>query len=95
MDDEVDLFNEYREEQYQEEEEEERYDGVCREAVVTTENNVSSEDSSDRQKRKFTRNVNATLKFVDNKRRNMEKDLSASQRDKTYMKMAKGELILK
>ena len=95
MDDEVDLFNEYREEQYQEEEEEEMYDGVCREAVVTTENNVSSENSSDRQKRKFTGNVNATLKFVDSKRRNMEKDLSASQRDKTYMKMAKGELILK
>ena len=45
MDDEVDLSNEYREEQYQEEEEEEMYDGVCREAVMTTENNVSSEDS--------------------------------------------------
>ena len=95
MDHEVDPFNEYREEQYREEEEGEMSDGVCSEAVVTTEHNVSSEDSSDRKKRTVTRNVNAKPKFVDNKRRNMEKGLSASQRGKIYMKMAKDELILK
>ena len=66
MDDEVDPFNEYREEQYQEEEEGEMSDGVCSEAFVTTENDVSSEDSLDRQKRTVTENVNAASKFVDN-----------------------------
>ena len=95
MDDEVDPFNEYRQEQYQEEEEGEMSDGVCSEAVVTTENDVSSEVSLYRQKHTVTKNVNATPKFVDNKRKNMEKGLSASQRDKIYMKMAKDELILK
>ena len=95
MDDELDPFNKYREEQYQEEEEGEMSDGVCSETVVTTEYDVSSEDSSDRQKRTVTGNVNATPKFVDNKKRNMEKVLSESQRDKIYMKMAKDELILK
>ena len=68
---------------------------VCSEAVVTTENDVSSEDSSGRQKRTATGNVNAKPKFFDSKRRNMEKGLSASHRDKIYMKMAKDELILK
>ena len=95
MDDEVDPFNEYRQEQYQEEEEGEMSDGVCSEAVVTTENDVTSEVSLYRQKHTVTKNVNATPKFVDNKRKNMEKGLSASQRDKIYMKMAKDELILK
>ena len=94
MDDEVDPFNEYREEQYQEEEEGEMSDGICSEAVVTTENDISFEDFSDRQKRAVTGSVNATPKFVDNKRRNTEIGLSASQHDKIYMKMAKDELTL-
>ena len=69
-------------------------DEICSEAVITIENDISLEDFSDRQKRAVTGNVNATPKFVDNKRRNMEKGLSASQHDKIYMKMAKDELIL-
>lgn len=39
--------------------------------------------------------VNPTPRFVDNKRKNMEKNLSAGQRDQVYLKMAKDELILK
>ena len=38
---------------------------------------------------------NPTPKFVDNKRKNMEKNLSASQRDQVYLNMAKNELKLK
>lgn len=39
--------------------------------------------------------VNPTAKFVDNKRKQMEKNLSASQRDQMFMNMAKEELKLK
>jgi len=38
---------------------------------------------------------NSTPKFVDNKRKNMEKQLSANQRDQLYLNMAKDELKLK
>ena len=78
MVDEVDPFNEYRQEQYQEEEKGEMSDGVCSEAVVTTENDVSSEDSLYRQKHTVTKNVNAAPKFVDNKRRNMQVSVTRS-----------------
>jgi len=40
-------------------------------------------------------NGNPTLKFVDNKRKMMEKKLSASQRDQIYLNIARDELRLK
>ena len=39
--------------------------------------------------------TNPTPKFVDNKRKNMEKRLSANQRDQMYLNMAKEEVKLK
>jgi len=39
--------------------------------------------------------TNPTPKFVDNKRKNMQKNLSAGQRDQVYLDMAKKELVVK
>ena len=39
--------------------------------------------------------INPTAKFVDNKRKMLEKSLSASQRDQVYLNLAKDELRLK
>ena len=39
--------------------------------------------------------MNPTSRFVDNKRKNMEKSLFTGRRDQVYLKMAKDELILK
>ena len=82
----------------EEREDDEMSEGICSEAVATAEtNNVSTKDSPDLniQKSIATDNINPTPKFVDNKRKNIEKGLSASQRNKVYIKVAKDELILK
>lgn len=71
-----------------EREDDEISEGVCSQAVAAA-NPVNTEDNI------ATDTVNPTPKFVDNKRKNMEKGLSALQRDKVYMQMAKDELILK
>ena len=65
------------------------------------EDEVESDESSgtEEAKKKEQPNVqalrNPTPKFVDNKRKNMEKNLSASQRDQVYLNMAKNDLKLK
>jgi len=69
-------------------------DGVCNEVSVTTQSteenmvptDANQSSSSGVTKRKEAPAVNKTPKFVDNKRKNMEKGLSANQRDKVYMK---------
>lgn len=61
---------------------------------ASTDLNIS-EDGGNKEKTNPANAANPTPKFVDNKRKNMEKQLSANQRDKIYMKIAKDDLILK
>ena len=58
--------------------------------VVETPCDKESEESTGKAKY-----LNPTPRFVDKKRKNMEKSLSASQRDQVYLNMAKQELKLK
>ena len=60
------------------------------EDVVETPCDKESEEPTGKAK-----SLNPTPRFVDNKRKNMEKSLSASQRDQVYLNMAKQELKLK
>ena len=60
------------------------------EDVVQTPCDKESEESTGKAKY-----LNPTPRFVDKKRKNMEKSLSASQRDQVYLNMAKQELKLK
>jgi len=74
-----------------EEGEEEEKEETPAEEEETTADEVNGETSSQRK----TSKTNPTPKFVDNKRKLLEKQLSASQRDQIYLNLAKEELTMK
>ena len=63
--------------------------------VEDTEQNLDNEQTSLSYKESQRAGSSRTAQFVDNKRKQMEKNLSASQRDKLYLDMARDELNLR
>ena len=76
----------------------EEYFGSEEEVISANEEEDVVEIPCDKGSEEITgkaKSLNPTSRFVDNKGKNMEKSLSASQRDQVYLNMAKQELKLK